>query len=287
MKKSGIIILIFLMLLLVCSGCSSVSENNLSYIKEYIYDSVDYELDDLRVVEEENGIITIVATFDKNTSLEDFVPRTKDIISISNEAAENKNTSINRVNTIIYLQDISYCEYIGWSSENGTLYTENYREDKVENVDIDNVNAEIEKLLAKKEHTYKLLQSHLNINQIISSTKAKIISDTDLETSYVDIFENKDYSLTINVGISGKEKNDTIIEQFGMFVEQVMVAINKSVIENETVIKMVTVGISDNNDMPIVNWITGNSEVGLLTDYRSDKTSYDNIAITNIQSYLD
>lgn len=285
MKRNRLIILTCLIVLSIFSGCSSASSRNISYIEDYISGNTEYELDDLRVVEKENGKVAIVATLDKNTSLDEFVPQTKDIVSISNEAAAKKNIAVNYVNTIIYLKDSTYCEYIGWSSENGTLYTD--KGDRIENTDIDNVDAEIEKLFKEKESANQLAKSHLNINQIKSSIKETIIAGTDLTISYVDIFEYNDWTLNINVGISGKEKNDPVITQFGAFVEQVMTAVDKSVNENETVIKLITIGISDNSDMPIVNWISENCETGLLSDYRSEKISYDNISVKDIQSYLE
>lgn len=285
MKKNGLIALTCLIAIFMFSGCSSTSSRSISYIKDYISSNTEYGLDDLHVVEKENGKFAIVATFDKNTSLDKFVPQTKDIISVSNEAAAKKNIAINYVNTIIYLEDSMYCAYVGWSSENGALYTD--KGDRIENVDIDNVDAEIEKLFQEKESANQLEKSHLNIDQIKSSTKETIIADTDLTISYVDIFENNDWSLNINVGISGKEKNDSVITQFGTFVEQIMTAVDKSAKENETLIKMVTIGISDNSDMPIVNWITENCETGLLSDYRNKKVSYENISAKDIQSYLE
>lgn len=285
MKKNGLIALTCLIVIFVFSGCSSTSSRNISYIEDYISNNTEYGLDDLRVVEKENGKVAIVATFDKNTSLDEFVPQTKDIISVSNEAAAKKNIAINYVNTIIYLKESTYCEYVGWSSESGALYTD--KGDRIENVDIDNVDAEIEKLFKEKESANQSAEAHLNINQIKALIEKAIIDSTDLSISYVDIFENNDWTLNINVGISGKEKNDSVITQFGAFVEQVISAIDKSTSENKVSVKMVSIGISDNSDMPIINWISENCETGLLSDYRNEKVSYENILAKDIQSYLE
>ena len=64
MKKNILILLSLLMLILNFAGCSFASSDTSSYIKEYLYDNIDYKLDDLRVVTEENKTLTVVVTFE-------------------------------------------------------------------------------------------------------------------------------------------------------------------------------------------------------------------------------
>ena len=281
MKKVVLLALVTVLVLMLV-GCSDGIDE---YIKTYITDNIGYELGDLRVVKEDDSRFTIIATLKNNTSLEEFVPFTEKMISVSEEAANNKNVFINYVNTIIYLIDNDYYDYIGWSSRNGALYASNGG--RVENIALENIDEEIENMFKRREDANKSVAAHLNFDKIKPAIQNYIIENTEFPISYVDIFEGNNWKLTINVGINGKEENDAIIERFEIFVEQVMNAISETAQENEAFIGLVLISISDKDDMAIVSWITENCEIGLLSiNINEDRLKYNDIPIHEIQSKL-
>ena len=299
MKKNTLIALTCLIITFISSVYCFFpeSEDNTAYIKDYIYNNIEYGLEDMHVIEEEDGTIKITATFEKNTPIDKFVPYTKDMIFVSEEAASAKNLTIEYVNTAMYMKGKTsdYFTYFGWRSDTGTLYTDDG--DWIDDVDIDRIDSEVAMLFLEKEPDVKLKRSHANIEQIkISITNAirlsigNVIPSGTKGLSHIRIDEKEDWTLDISVSRLHKTIYDPVIPQFGRFVQQIMKAIDQSAEENEAVINLVMIGIYDYEDLPIVMWVTGDCETGILVDSRKDRDNereYKNVTIEDIQSYFE
>lgn len=132
---------------LILSGCGDTGkqeppEGADDSIKAYIYDNIGYELRDLRVVEEDTGGYYISAAIGQGYDISEFPAFAEELVQVVSGAEKDFSFSADNVNPAIYTGDD---EWIGWSSDQGNLYTQDGYIS--EGVTLDELGSEIEKIL--------------------------------------------------------------------------------------------------------------------------------------------
>lgn len=131
---------------LILSGCGDTGkqeppEGAGDSIKAYIYDNMGYELRDLRVVEEDTGGYYISAAIGQGYDISEFPAFAEELVQVVSDAEKDFSFSADNVNPAIYTAED---EWIGWSSDQGNLYTQDGYIS--EGVTLDELGSEIEKI---------------------------------------------------------------------------------------------------------------------------------------------
>lgn len=144
MKKTAI--LPALLSILILSGCAGTGgqeppESATDTISAYIKENLGYELEDLRVVEEDTGGYYISAALGQGYDISEFPEFAEELSQVVSNAEKDFSFSADVVNPSIYTGEDAW---IGWSSDQGNLYNQDGYIS--EGVTLDELGSEIEKI---------------------------------------------------------------------------------------------------------------------------------------------
>jgi hypothetical protein len=228
-----------LMSVLVLAGCSPVSSGNISYIKDYVSDKTDFEIDKFIITEyQKKAQISAGST---KVSSDDFDRYAEQAASAILEAANKKNVPIYQIDICIKADDGSLI--LNWNTKdgiNGTLI--DYRSSKSELYS--NVNViEIQSLVGLSlERTHK-----------IDSIEKYVIDNSFYKVDKFSVQESPSDRNKLTAVVTTKVISDDamIVERFEEHAEGVATLVSEASTEVDLTINAVIVIIKNKDDETI------------------------------------